>query len=133
VESGLYGQALTGTTAPSVEREFSQLADAMRELAGTRVVARHVYEHWARAQENPDELAEAIEFEFHDALRSYHSSIDGALAVFNRLRYRAMKRPYLARMDELAKLAQIASADPATGALAVYGSMEEIADVLEVE
>jgi hypothetical protein len=51
----------------------------------------------------------------------------------NRLRYRAMKRPYLARMDELAKLAEIASADPATGALAVYGSMEEIADVLEVE
>jgi hypothetical protein len=44
-----------------------------------------------------------------------------------------MKRPYLARMDELAKLAEIASADPATGALAVYGSMEEIADVLEVE
>jgi hypothetical protein len=86
-----------------------------------------------RAQEKPDELAEAIEFEFHDALRSYHSSIDGALAVFNRLRYRAMKRPYLARMDELAKLAEIASADPATGALAVYGSMEEIADVLEVE
>jgi hypothetical protein len=123
-----YGKALTGTTAPSVERELGLLADAMRTLARDRVVARHVYEHWARVQETQDpQDAETIEIELHDALRAYHSSIDGALAVFNRMRYRAMKRPYLARLDELAKLAEIASADPATGALAVYGAMEELA------
>ena len=129
--AGQYGKALTGTTAPSVEREFDRLGGAMRELAGARVVARHIYEHWARAQGGQDELAaEAVEFELHDALRSYQSSLNGALAVFNRLRYRAMKKPYLARIDELAKLTDMASADPAGGPLVVYQAMEELAGAL---
>jgi hypothetical protein len=128
--AGLYSEAITGTTAPSVEREYRQLADAMREVARARVFAQHVYEHWARAQEKQDELAEAIEYEFHDALRSYQSAVNAALAAFDRLRYRAMKKPYLARLDELAKLAEVASADPTSGALAVFASLEELAAAL---
>jgi hypothetical protein len=125
--AGLYSDAMTGTAAPSVEREYRQLADAMREVARARVLTQHVYEHWARAQEKQDELAEAIEYEFHDALRAYHSAVNAALAAFDRLRYRAMKKPYLARLGELAKLAEIAAADPASGALAVFAALEELA------
>ena len=126
--AGLYGKALTGTTAPSVEREYAQLAGAMRQLARDRVVAHHYYEHWALAQEKPDQdVSQAIELEFQDALRPYQSSLNSALAVFDRLRYRAMKRPYLARLKELTQLAELASADPAAGALVVYGSLEELA------
>jgi hypothetical protein len=124
-----YGKALTGTTAPSVERELGRLADAMRPLAEDRVRARHIYEHWARAQEDPME-AEVAAVELHDALRAYHTSINGALAAFNGLRYRAMKRPYLVRADELARLAELASADPASDAVTVYAAMEEIAGAL---
>jgi hypothetical protein len=126
-----YGKALTGTTAPSVERELNLLADAMRPVAEDRVRARHVYEHWARVQEQQDPMdAEVAAVELADALRAYHESINGALAAFNRMRYQAMKRPYLARAQELATIAELASVDPATDAPTAYAAMEEIAGAL---
>ena len=82
--AGLHGKALTGTTAPSVQREYAQLAGAMRQLARDRVVAHHFYGA-RRSPKKPDQdVSQAIELEFQDALRLYQSSLNSALAIFDR-------------------------------------------------